>query len=172
MKNILNITLTQDELKFYKEHKSEFDIDNFIRFIKEQAPRYGLELPINGDLNRLNSHIKNMEKFYTLSYKRDEEFVRNLKGLSPQGAVPNAAILITGGFHTENLTSLLKKRNISYISIMPNFGLDDKECPYFKLLAGNNSNLLKFISKNISTIAIYTYFAGDYSKKAHGIDPA
>ncbi|MDD3905681.1 MAG: hypothetical protein PHS46_04005 [Candidatus Omnitrophica bacterium] len=53
---------------------------------------------------------------------------------------PNVAILITGGFHTENLAELFRENNIAYISIMPNFTIrDGYECPYFKILSGEQN---------------------------------
>ncbi len=173
IKNLLNVTLTQDEFKYYQAHKGEFDVGNFVRFIQHfrdspsnsilgQSPRYYAQNTSPGTVpTAIPAAIAHMERFYALSFRRDEEFVKRLKA-------PQAAILITGGFHTENLTKRLKAKNISYISIMPNFGLDDKECPYFKLLAGNNSALLKFIMANSSAIALYSYFSENAYKMYGG----
>ena len=46
-------------------------------------------------------------------------------------------IVITGGFHAENLTEQFKKNNTSYISIIPNFkNCEGYECPYIGILSG------------------------------------
>ncbi|OGW83600.1 MAG: hypothetical protein A2987_02925 [Omnitrophica bacterium RIFCSPLOWO2_01_FULL_45_10] len=174
--NLLNITLTQEEFAYYQAHEDEFDVTNYLNFINRYATQYGLNLKPDEGLARINSYLKKMEKFYELSYKRDEEFVKRIKiNHKPQtkDLGPKVGVLITGGFHTENLSRLFKENNISYISIMPNFGLDEKESPYFKLLAGNNSTLLKYIMANISTLSFYTY-SSSHSREIYGeaLEPA
>jgi len=55
-------------------------------------------------------------------------------------------MVMTGGFHTENLCELLRKQGISYVSILPKFTSEkDYESPYFQLLAGQTTDVQQFL---------------------------
>ncbi|MDO8535556.1 MAG: hypothetical protein Q7S30_00880, partial [Candidatus Omnitrophota bacterium] len=177
IKKVFSISLTSDEYSYFQSQRKEFDIDNFIQFIENEAPRYAVNIDALPEPSFINARLAEIERFYELSRKRDLEFVKNIrfdgqenKRQSHNGQYPiRNTVLITGGFHTENLAKLLKEKDVSYISIMPNFGIDNKECPYFKLLSGNNAGLMKFITVGISNIALYSYFCGKNSEKVYGI---
>ncbi|MDD5633756.1 MAG: hypothetical protein PHW46_00575, partial [Candidatus Omnitrophica bacterium] len=68
---------------------------------------------------------------------------------------PQVTILVTGGFHTDNLCELFRKNNIAYISIVPKFkNPEDYKAPYFNVLAGNKGALMQMITSNVSALAI------------------
>jgi len=179
IKGIFNITITPDEFKVYKERRSDFDIRKIALLLSDTASKYSLSIPAMPDAARLDSRLKEMERFYELSYKRDEAFVRNIKVDASSFIVNRSSsivkqktindrrltmdgrgvvIVITGGFHTDNLTKLFKSNGINYVSIMPNFRLDNTPCPYFKRLAGEEPALFKRMTSGRSAIALYTYF--------------
>ncbi|GEM_PF-5823632 len=152
LKNIFNVSLTRADYGYYKANEASFDMKNYISFI--DSCRGGLNLPYNGvnvkDLKRLDGYREDMGKFYEYSFKRDVAFLKNLVIARPAKqaeAISKSAILITGGFHTDNLTELLKKQGTSYISIIPNFrNSESYECPYIKVLsAANRVNLTKAV---------------------------
>ncbi len=62
--------------------------------------------------------IERALNFYKLTFERDQYFLDQALSKMDQENQTKAA-LITGGFHTTNLKELLKKKNISYISITP-----------------------------------------------------
>jgi len=161
LKNIFNISLTRADYRYYKANEASFDMSNYISFI--DSCRGGLNLPYNGvnakDLTRLDGYREEMSKFYEYSFKRDEAFLKNMKGYGlrdtgyaakssyPVTRTPlpksEVSILITGGFHTENLVELLKKNGTSYISIIPNFkSSEGYQCPYFNILSGADKTQL------------------------------
>ncbi|MFH1799193.1 MAG: DUF58 domain-containing protein [Candidatus Omnitrophota bacterium] len=103
--------------------------------------------------------LKNMEKFYEYSFQRDQSFLQNLTANDQRPTT----ILITGGFHSENLRKLFKQKGISYISIMPNFKNEEGyKCPYFELLKGN-------ILTKTSMMAIYSCLCAEKTQKVHQI---
>ncbi|MDD5174029.1 MAG: hypothetical protein PHV48_04310 [Candidatus Omnitrophica bacterium] len=66
-----------------------------------------------------------------------------MRGAGGPEAISKTSILVTGGFHTENLAELFKKQGISYVSIIPNFkNSDGYECPYFNILSGADKTQL------------------------------
>ena len=156
-KNIFNISLSNEDYEYYKNNEDSFGIRNYKSFIGKQAPLYKIQATLDDNIDNLDIYRKNMVRFYQCSKERDEAFLRNMvitnsaktypqsrgglnlpyfvdKSRAP-GPGPRLTILITGGFHTDNLCELLKKNDISYISIMPNFkNHKDYESPYFTLL--------------------------------------
>ncbi|MDD5633708.1 MAG: lysostaphin resistance A-like protein [Candidatus Omnitrophica bacterium] len=91
---------------------------------------------------------------------------------------PQVTILITGGFHTENLCELFKKEGISYVSILPKFVTEERyKNPYFDLLAGKTNVIerkLNFVLARISNLAIASKLAPllaeeVYSKNGIGV---
>jgi len=79
--------------------------------------------------------VKNAERFYRLSFRRDLRFVEHaLQKMEVEGQ--EAAVLITGGFHTPNLKSLLKARGVSYASLIPRVLHETDHGRYRRLLLG------------------------------------
>ena len=156
LKNIFNISLTRADYEYYKANEDSFDMRNYASFVDKEAPLCGIDARLDEGVTRLDGYRSQMEKFYECSFKRDEAFLKNIrlqgvgsrvKGIGPNTTLhptpynlePNrVAIVITGGFHTDNLCELFKKQGISYISIVPNFKtIEGYGCPYFSLLKGD-----------------------------------
>ncbi|MDP2929304.1 MAG: hypothetical protein Q8O01_04490 [Candidatus Omnitrophota bacterium] len=136
LKNIFNISLTREDYKYYINNERSFNASNYVSFINKETPLYKITAQLDRNITDLDRHRENISKFYEYSFKRDDVFLRNIKFArsvitSPategggRSNLKNAAILITGGFHTENLCEMLKKQNIAYISIMPTFSNSD-----------------------------------------------
>ena len=134
-KNIFGISISREDYEYYKKNEKSFDIQNHTTFIGKKAPIYKITAKLDSNINALDRYRKDISKFYNYSFKRDKVFLSNIKPA-------NTTLLITGGFHTENLCELFKKKGISYISIMPNFkNGNGYESPYFNLLAGKECEL-------------------------------
>jgi len=149
MKNLFNVTLIRDDYEYYTKNESSFLISNYASFIKRQAHLYKIRAKLDKNIDNLDRHRENMARFYECSFKRDEVFLKNIRwgqvssgDYTPYGNLSpsKATIIVTGGFHSENLYKLFKKNNISYISIMPNFkNGNGYESSYFKILSGEKS---------------------------------
>ncbi|MDP8299277.1 MAG: hypothetical protein P9L88_05185 [Candidatus Tantalella remota] len=136
-KNIFEVAFTREDYRYYKENKASFDVDRLVSFIKKEAPAYGISVKLPSEINKLNEYRDEMFNFFEISFKRDDAFIDNLKF---SGEVVKTGALVTGGFHTDNMCELLRKNDISYISIIPNFRIEKGyECPYFRVLAGGVS---------------------------------
>jgi len=150
LRNIFSLQLTKDDFKFYKSNESSFAVSHFLSFAdKFKNVLEGSDKP-KSDITRLDGYRKRMAKFFDYSFKRDEAFVRNMEyqTIEPedvpdeneQNSGMERAIIVTGGFHTENLCEMFRGKGISYISIMPSFtNCDGYECPYFSILSGRKS---------------------------------
>ena len=141
MKNLFDISLTKEDYKYYKENKAAFASSNFTSFINREAPRYKISARAPDNVAELDVYRESLEQFYEYSFLRDDAFMENIT-FTDRGK--QAAIVVTGGFHTENLCDLYREANISYISIIPDFKNEKGyECPYFSLLAGEKSGTYK-----------------------------
>jgi len=153
MKNIFAITLTKTDYQYYLNSRSSFDVSNYLEFIRKEAPKYRINATLNASISKLDDYREDISRFYEYSFRRDEVFLKNLR-FDRAGAV-KSAVLMTGGFHTDNLCELLKKRHISYVSILPKFtSEEDYESPYFDLLAGQTTNLQRMLSSVIAKAAM------------------
>ncbi len=153
LKNIFSISLTKEDYKYYIDNEQSFDMRNYVSFINKEAPLYKITAQLDKNISGLDHNRENIAKFYEYSFKRDNVFLNNIKFNK------NIAVVITGGFHTENLCETFKERNISYISIMPAFSnYEGYQCPYFRLLSGKQSDIVNSLSKDISSLALYSDF--------------
>jgi hypothetical protein len=147
LKNIFSITLTKDDYKYYEANEASFDAQNFVNFIERNAPLYKISSTLDDNIQDLDKYRREITQFYEFSLKRDDAFLNNLRMASSGKQAVKASILLTGGFHTENLAELFKKQGISYISIMPGFkNAEGYNCPYFGLLSGTITGPYKMLS--------------------------
>lgn len=150
LKNVFNLKLTKNDYEYYLENKSSFDVSNYLRFIEKEAPLYKVSARPSSGITKLDDYRDRISTFYEYSFERDDVFLKNLRfSETPEGK--RSAVLITGGFHTENLCELLKKNDISYVSLMPRFtSEEDYESPYFALLAGQTANMQQMLSSALA----------------------
>ncbi len=82
--------------------------------------------------------FENHKAFYKNTEKRDQAFMRNLFTLMASRNQA-AAMVITGGFHTEGLIAQLKAKDVSYVLIMPKMKRVPAETSYREQMRGNVS---------------------------------
>ncbi|MFH1879016.1 MAG: hypothetical protein ABH883_09445 [Candidatus Omnitrophota bacterium] len=156
LKDLFEINLVPDDYSYCREHADEFTAAWFLDFIRSEAARLKIPVRLTDNIYDLDVYADEMMKFFELGYKRDEAFVRNIKGSHADKEIEwENAVIITGGFHTENLCRLLKDEEISYVSITPQFvNPEGYESPYKRLLAGGRSPFESLIRKSIDIFAI------------------
>ncbi len=146
MKNIFDVQLTRDDYRYYLNNKDAFKVSEYMQFIDKESDKYNIATRPSGDISKLDEYRENMDRFYEYSFKRDEAFLENLR-FSSQNSPKESAIVMTGGFHSENLCELFRREGISYVSIIPKFtSSEDYKCPYFDLLAGKPTNMQRIFS--------------------------
>ncbi|MFH1305236.1 MAG: hypothetical protein ABIH74_02395 [Candidatus Omnitrophota bacterium] len=150
MKNIFEISLTKSDYKYYLANENAFDVNNFTAFIAAEAPAYRMEVRLSSTISKIDEYRREIVKFYKYSFERDDAFMRNMRFTRTPGGSEDA-ILMTGGFHTENLCEKLNAEGISYVSIMPKF-IDEKgyENPYFDLLAGQTADVQRMLTSALA----------------------
>ncbi|MCQ9206630.1 MAG: 50S ribosomal protein L11 methyltransferase [Omnitrophica bacterium] len=159
LKDLFNLTITRDKYDHYRT-LSELGFDTTFKAL---AP-----------------YLKLAERSYELAFERDFAFMRNIEQhLTP--VIPAKAgihteqtldsrfrgndnrltglpadrqtiIIVTGGFHGDNLKKLITDKGYSYISIMPKFEGNREESPYFRLLNGEMLKEEKVIREAIASL--------------------
>ncbi|HNX91035.1 MAG TPA: CPBP family glutamic-type intramembrane protease, partial [Candidatus Omnitrophota bacterium] len=166
MDNMLSIRFTTRDYEFYLNHKKDFRIDTFMPYVLDRLKVYNIEVCVDADIKKLDGFLEKMEKFYEYSFKRDGAFISNMKYgdvLDAANSKRRVAVLITGGFHTDNLIRLFREKKMPYISIIPKFtNCPDYKCPYMRILGGGLSEEWKNVREKLgmSTMAIASLNTG------------
>ncbi|MDD5422907.1 MAG: hypothetical protein PHT32_05760, partial [Candidatus Omnitrophica bacterium] len=183
LKNLSNITLTRQMYDQYIRTKDSLTVAVYRSFIEREAPQniksafywslrgvrpakrdettkqsnndYSnarlLRFARNDDrIDILDNYRLQMEKFYDLALKRDGAFMKNIEVAARKD---DTIIMVTGGFHTENMKQLLKTKGYSYITVMPKLD-GNTESPYFRVLSGGKNEVERVIESALSAIAV------------------
>jgi len=153
VEKFFNVRLTRPEYDYYRENDPILSLrgKNGDTLLLEQ----GVPIFSEAISKILTKHQKTFEKFYSYSLKRDNAFIKNLESIGQTHGSAPTTVLITGGFHTENLKELFKKHGYSYIVILPKFD-PNEETPYFRLLSGGLSPVEEAIRAKTSGLAMYS----------------
>ncbi|MFH1878405.1 MAG: hypothetical protein ABH883_06335, partial [Candidatus Omnitrophota bacterium] len=143
--------LTREEFGRYVNEEDKYDIRSIIRALSSPG------VLTDSEADALEAERNGIRDFYAYSFRRDEEFLRNIK-YDERPGLGKTAVLITGGFHGENLRALMKKQGISYISLMPKYSDSGVPCLYFKKLSGEVNAEIKALMAETSGMAVYSVF--------------
>ena len=143
MRRLVEIKMVNRDLEFFTKNQDKLKTDKYLAFIHAQAEKFGLKLDIPTDIDYLDVYMPAWVDFYKVAAKRDEAMVNNTLNLMEKNN-QKIIVMVTGGFHTRALTSILKERGISYIVITPRI-TDNENNRYFDILEGKKNLLEKFV---------------------------
>ncbi len=116
--NFINLRLSPDEYQRIQSLDVGVMLPRWTAFLTDQAQRYGLPVPGLQNLQTLQSAIPTLHRFYDGVNQRDEAMVRNaMAKLHETGE--SIAVLITGGFHSPQITQLLKDQGVGIMVVAP-----------------------------------------------------
>lgn len=141
---LANIKLLNGDFDYYKANKEEFTHEAFAAFINKMAQRYGFAYEVDAPSEAVKESMPKLEDFYSIAIRRDRALVDNTVQAMREESTP-VSVLITGGFHSEGITKLLEKQNISYVVVCPNI-TKDVETPYIKVLTNQRTPLEEILS--------------------------
>jgi hypothetical protein len=72
--------------------------------------------------------LKAAETYYEAAQERSQAMVRNL--LAKMGNTPGYTVLVSGGFHTQEMAQMLKDRKMTYVVITPRVTVLDQDEAY------------------------------------------
>jgi len=140
LKDLFNLKLTKETLQYYREHRKEFMTSHFLNFITENAKRHGISYRLDPAFRKIDAALPKLEKFYKLAEERDGILVDNTMDMMRKKKA-NIAVLVSGGFHTQGITTLLKEKDVSYVVITPKVESLQADNPYKSVLLGEETEL-------------------------------
>ncbi|MCK4994296.1 MAG: hypothetical protein KAS13_04525, partial [Candidatus Omnitrophica bacterium] len=150
---LVDINMVNEDIEYFFENRARINSEEFLRFIEPQAYKHKLSIKLSPKISYLDVYIPAWAKFYEVADMRDIAFVENtLKYMDSYNA--DYAALVTGGFHTEQLTRILKSKDISYIVIAPKASANG-ESAYLNIIQGGNTVLEDFARQLKSTLAVF-----------------
>ena len=165
LQQMFEVALVRDTFDEYLAGKDKYNAERFILELNKKALQYGIDYRLSEDVKRLDGYRDKMEEFYTFSFKRDKAFLDNIADKMEQDN-ESETILVTGGFHADNLADLFRDEGYTYVKVMPKFKTDKSiPNPYFQLLSGESNGLDDFIVKSVeympemSNIAVQSLFS-------------
>jgi len=167
LEDLYNLKLTHRNLDYMEEHPRSFDILKIASFLQRASSNYGLDVTIPvASLAAKKQSLEASREFYKLALKRDMALTDNtLRHMTRYKK--DKAILVTGGFHTQGITNILKEKDISYVVICPTIGLEDCEKIYEERINSiiPDMDALKASLVHMLAVALNTGDIGDIAKR-------
>jgi serine O-acetyltransferase len=154
IERLLNISATPEEVDVFRKTAEDFKISNFETFINHYAKTGN---NFQSEIYDLDHVLELSGKFYANADERSRDFIANLTSRLRETRTA-VAVLITGGYHTEQILAQLKSRNISYLAVKPNLTQQDLVNPYFALLRNRRTPLERLLSQDQKAIALAPFF--------------
>ena len=148
--DLFNLKLTKETLQYYRDNRKQFMVSSFINFISDAAKKYGIKYKLDPAFRKVDQALPSLERFYNLAEERDNTLVFNTLNKMQENRT-DMAVLVSGGFHTEGITKLLKDKKISYIVITPKIDTLQNDSVYKSVLLGEKNKFDEFydlITKN------------------------
>jgi|GEM_PF-4792313 len=160
MENMVNISATEKELAYYRAHKEEFTVQQFINFLEDVCYRYAVEPNLDEGILTLDESVAQAAKFYEVADKRSDAFVDNLLAAMRQRK-QKIAVLITGGYHATEVEEALRRENVSYITVRPRITRTDTANPYFALLRNQRTPIERLLEQQERLFAPRSVFSAN-----------
>lgn len=157
MENLINISATEEDLRYFRGHREEFTLESMLHFLEEVSYRYALQPDLDPGVLKLADYLGLAAEFYVVADQRSQAFVENLlKAMRKRGE--NLAVLITGGFHASHVENTLRAQGVSFLTVKPRLTRTDVANPYFSLLRNERTPLEKLLARNENIFAPRSLF--------------
>ncbi|MCQ9207757.1 MAG: hypothetical protein NG740_07755, partial [Omnitrophica bacterium] len=155
LKKLFKASLTNADYDFIITKKKYFDRTLLGDFIRTSYQKY--KLPVEGpyDLGIIFGNMEEAISFYNIAQSRNNAMVQNTIKAMRQNKEKIAA-LITGGFHSKGLASLMKEKGLSYLIIMPKFK-EGEERPYITILTNKRQPYEELLEAGEYVLAFRSY---------------
>jgi len=156
IEKLYTIKLKNKGLKFIKENPDLFTFEKFKEDFQKIANEIGLAFEMDPAFKALDDYRKTMLTFYQVASKRDEAIVKNINHLFVKFG-QNKTVLVCGGFHTDNLTRILERQEISYVIIAPKVVESHAENKYLKRLERSFSSFENYMLNATHALSVLLY---------------
>ncbi|MFH1304811.1 MAG: cellulase family glycosylhydrolase, partial [Candidatus Omnitrophota bacterium] len=169
LKQLYAMELTNGEYAYLRENRSRFDVPACAEFIRNTSRKYRVPMTAGYDLGKVFGDVDGALDFYRDAEARNNAMLVNtIKKMRAEGK--QVAALITGGYHTQGLTELMKEKKLSYLVVTPKFK-EGEERPYIAILTNKKKPYEKILETGKYQLAIEAYFQ-DTENKLEAVTPA
>ena len=147
LKKLMELKVSKTELLKFRDNKDSFSEQAFINFLHAHLPTFKIPFNFNADFSVISSRLPLVDNFYTVANKRNEALIENtLSEMDLEDS--NIAVLITGGFHTQGITEILKDEGLSYHVISPSITEQPNSTSYLARLVGEPTQIESVLTAN------------------------
>ncbi len=147
VRKLLNLELTRKDWQEVLAREDLMSIDSMVARLKDTGTAVNNEknLPqsdfekrsVNGDFRKQVLEVQDAAyKFYEAALKREDVFFEKISAVMREKSL-SKAVLITGGFHTEGITELLREHEVSYGILTPRLSENSDENLYRSVMLQN-----------------------------------
>lgn len=112
------LELIPDKYEYFKSNPEEFKIPEWQAILDRMVRKYKLTKTVPQDVSLLVDKMDRVDNFYRLAIERDYVFVKKIKGYMKQENA-DIGVLITGGFHSAQLSKLIYDAGYSFMTVLP-----------------------------------------------------
>ncbi|MFH1798185.1 MAG: hypothetical protein ABH844_02405, partial [Candidatus Omnitrophota bacterium] len=157
LKQLNNMELTNGEFEHIKENRSSFIPAECAEFIKNSCLKYYVMITDGYNIHDIfNGNLDKAMEFYQDAEARNSAMLSNtIKKMRVKNK--QVAALISGGYHTDGLTDIMKQKGLSYLVVIPKFE-SGKERPYIAVLTNKRKPYEKLLETGKYQLAIEPVF--------------
>ena len=126
---IISISASHNELELFEQTSQQMTVTNIAGNLDEQTESY-LD---QEDLQILEAGLKQAIQFYEIAKLRDKELIQNTLARANQRK-DKLVVLITGGFHTPQISKIVKDQSYNLITLKPKMTKIQTTTNYFDML--------------------------------------
>ncbi|MFA6636653.1 MAG: hypothetical protein WCV56_06090, partial [Candidatus Omnitrophota bacterium] len=156
LKQLYSMELASEEYHYFKERTRFINAAEWAGFVREMSRKYSKPISGGYDLGLVTGGLESAMEFYEDAEARNIVMINNTISRMKREGVRTAA-LITGGFHTQGLTELMRQKKLSYMVIMPKFD-GGKERPYVAVLTGKKGDYKAILDSGKYQLAVQLFF--------------
>ncbi|MFC1590071.1 NAD-dependent epimerase/dehydratase family protein [Candidatus Omnitrophota bacterium] len=159
LSGLFDIKLTNGDIKSLLKGLERVKPGDIAGFIRRASSEHGLPIYSEYDIGGIFASALKALDFYRVAEARNAKILENtIRTMREEDQ--RLAALITGGYHTRGITNLLKKKDASYIVILPKFDEDSEDRPYVAILTNRKSPYQELLSSGRYYLATQALFHG------------
>ncbi|MEI8344598.1 MAG: lipopolysaccharide kinase InaA family protein, partial [Candidatus Omnitrophota bacterium] len=133
LKTAYQIQMTAKDFRFFKANEADFLTKSYLAFLNRKLADLGYVEDLVSYKELLEQGQQALEAFYESVSQRDSAFIRNAQRIMQQQH-QKVAVLISGGYHTQNLKQLFAQKGDSFAVLAPTVTSPTNQKKYEKSL--------------------------------------
>lgn len=138
------LEVTDVEFAYFEGHRRELLDPELFKPLNAIFEEYLLPYRVTDQFYEVSLVLREAEHFYQSALARNDALLTNAFSQMDQAAV-SSGFMVVGGFHAEGITNRLREKNIPYVLMIPQVGLEEDQSLYWKTLSGERTPLEKLL---------------------------